>query len=1688
VRVCRWGFVGFFVCVQVGVCVYNYTYVHQCFVRVELEIIPPGSTSIELTTQLMLTRGTIPLMSDSNAKSAAASACPMGQGGNPSGLDVPRGSAPAGGVGYSTGVGWSSARVHDGQPEPRRASNPAASRSPSPTSEEKSRPERSGHGTWQAVPPPRRWRRKVRNELDKRCCIVWGLSHVSQTVVMARELRILGLGEVEVEFAGRGSGRHLRLKCASSQEAEKMVRLLRERKFFTGKVHVAMGRTFREREKQRAARGGAQYEDLQKELRKQGLGYWVLDVEVDEPQGEASGGESPSAEWGGLRELEELGRRVQDGPWRVAEGPKRAHPKRRHRHQLRSAQFVKGFPLRVASHNWQGKVGVDSPGFGEWPEHYKQRGWMIVGVQEHNLSSQRVQKLQVDGFAVLGQAAAIGAGSRLLGGVLTLVANYLAPCATIVQAPVPHPQQLWVRLSSGSATASEVFVGNGYFPQENQREESIAAYEAWQAAISYFATKGHVVTVGDANAKLGPARKAREEGVVGPFGEIDEKGRGVRSENGELLAAVLVATGLRNLSGFSQPRGDKYWWSRQEHVGGRLHLLDYICVSPQLAEEAKFGVDEVDLDTDHKAVWAELVWGGQPPPKKQVKRYKAFKAERLIGRVVEGNESELSKLRSKYDEAFAADISGLLPDGLPDLSGARDPDELQQVVDRVSGLVVRAFTGAATKVLGVRVIRPGFTNSWFDETLREAIARRRVAYGSWRRNEASQESWQRYVQARKAVRKLCKEKKEQAWKRVQNETAAKFRSATMATYWKMSKRLGGVRRAKVSAPVRRPDGTLACTLREKLEEWEQYRQRMVVPKDNQFLEEACVEELGSDEDVALIEPERTAREPFRYNDDLRDQFEAMVQAEEVRDELGPLDYDYTEAEVKLCQGNLQNHKACSPDKIKNEMLKYGGAQIVSFLVRFFNWLKSCECTPSDWGKAIIVNIPKGGDPTDPENWRDIAILSCLGKMYLSLMAARLTEFIDYPGRLRPEQGGFRPKRGTGDQIFVLKERLRLRQKAGLPSFVLFVDLRKAFPTVWRVGLFQRLIQMGVQGKFYRILRRFYRSTSSRVLVDGELTGEVLEEMGVQQGSPLSPSLFNVFMDELTVRIAKALKIEDLNRIEDIRTLLYADDVAVIAHSVTELQQIVNVVASFVEDYRLEINLKPGKTEVMPIYRHAKSKKSPPRVLFRGRVLNVTDHYKYLGVLLTDTLSDIPQAKRATEVTVAGTAAYYPLWIAHEVPARLRLMNWQQMVGAKLLYASAFWNLPGANQKGKLEGALAAPLRVILGVGARTSGCIARGLGRTPSFSILAKAARLRFLGRIELLSNTALTHRLYNTGKCKWKEDTESLIFADHRLREGLDALKRVVNEEGTVDDKDWRTALADWNEVVKQWSVRQEVAGWKRQTKPTDGLRVLLSQMSSRSAFPRWRALEGGRHNLIRRRLLSCNNRLRLYRSKLSSCSPDCSSCFALCGAEVNESLRHFLLHCPMFASSRAALFRFIDEAQARQPLALNRGRLYLRELQTAEEEMRLFKEEWLKGEDEKMAAMLGVMFTSIPEEIEEELAKFVATIWKEWEDMEAQIREAEGAGEEEVIDLTVAQEAGRRRRGRPRQVERLARFVVGGGQRSVADFFSADNPTQPMHSHTFVYTQHARIPVESLERSRVTKRPRDTNGGTCPKGSLAN
>ena len=116
-------------------------------------------------------------------------------------------------------------------------------------------------------------------------------------------------------------------------------------------------------------------------------------------------------------------------------------------------------------------------------------------------------------------------------------------------------------------------------------------------------------------------------------------------------------------------------------------------------------------------------------------------------------------------------------------------------------------------------------------------------------------------------------------------------------------------------------------------------------------------------------------------------------------------------------------------------------------------------------ESSIVNLYKDGRKTDPGNYRGIALISCLGKLYLSMWARRITTHAEE--ELTENQGGFRPRRSTGYQTLLLHETLLRRHRAKIPTYLYFVDFRKAFDTVWHDGLWHRLCDMGVTGKPWR---------------------------------------------------------------------------------------------------------------------------------------------------------------------------------------------------------------------------------------------------------------------------------------------------------------------------------------------------------------------------------------------------------------------------------------------------------------------------------------------------------------------------------------------------------------------------------------------------------------------------------------------
>ena len=146
-------------------------------------------------------------------------------------------------------------------------------------------------------------------------------------------------------------------------------------------------------------------------------------------------------------------------------------------------------------------------------------------------------------------------------------------------------------------------------------------------------------------------------------------------------------------------------------------------------------------------------------------------------------------------------------------------------------------------------------------------------------------------------------------------------------------------------------------------------------------------------------------------------------------------------------------------------------------------------------------------------YRGITILSCIGKVFTKLMADRLTAYLESKRLLSEEQGGFRSKRSCVDQIQVLEAVLTERRNTKQHTYLFFLDVKKAFDTVWRDGLWVRLWDCDVRGKMWRMLRAVYSSVQSSVSVGEEHTRWFDIKQGVRQGDSMSPILFAVFIDE-----------------------------------------------------------------------------------------------------------------------------------------------------------------------------------------------------------------------------------------------------------------------------------------------------------------------------------------------------------------------------------------------------------------------------------------------------------------------------------------------------------------------------------------------------------------------------------------------
>ena len=204
------------------------------------------------------------------------------------------------------------------------------------------------------------------------------------------------------------------------------------------------------------------------------------------------------------------------------------------------------------------------------------------------------------------------------------------------------------------------------------------------------------------------------------------------------------------------------------------------------------------------------------------------------------------------------------------------------------------------------------------------------------------------------------------------------------------------------------------------------------------------------------------------------------------------------------------------------MLKEGQSVISPFLITLANKILGTQYYPEEWSIGIITPLYKTGELDNPDNYKGIALNSCISKLFTTLLNNRLTEVIENKNLLKRNQLGFRKGFRTADHMLTVKTLIDKYLSQNKKLYLCFVDFKKAYDTTWRIGLLSKLQSYGISDRFINLLYSMYSKTKSRVQLQNGLKSAFPTIIGLKQGCNLSPILFNFLCMILTTFLMRSL--------------------------------------------------------------------------------------------------------------------------------------------------------------------------------------------------------------------------------------------------------------------------------------------------------------------------------------------------------------------------------------------------------------------------------------------------------------------------------------------------------------------------------------------------------------------------------------
>jgi len=347
-----------------------------------------------------------------------------------------------------------------------------------------------------------------------------------------------------------------------------------------------------------------------------------------------------------------------------------------------------------------------------------------------------------------------------------------------------------------------------------------------------------------------------------------------------------------------------------------------------------------------------------------------------------------------------------------------------------------------------------------------------------------------------------------------------------------------------------------------------------------------------------------------------------------------------------------------PDNIPSFIVKHCADLLCVPLAHLFNLSLDSGVFPAIWKESFIIPLHKSGVKSEVNNYRGIAKLSCIPKVFEHIVTDSITPLVS--PIMSFEQHGFMKGRSTVTNLLEFSSYVHDGFAKGKQTDVVYTDLTKAFDRLCIPRLLHKLDSAGFSPKLLRWIKSYLSNRSQKVLFKNTTSRTIKVSSGVPQGSHLGPLLFNLYINDLPLAVHHC------------KVLMYADDVKICysytaGSEISLLQPDLDRVAAWCDSNHLCLNT--AKCKHMSF---SWRKISNHCYQLNGTELETVSEFRDLGVLVDNKLrfnlhiSEIVNKSKSL-------LGFMKRWSREFKDPYITKLLYTTIVRPSLEYASPVWN-------------------------------------------------------------------------------------------------------------------------------------------------------------------------------------------------------------------------------------------------------------------------------------------------------------------------------------------------------------------------------------------------------------------------------